>query len=455
MDDMSALERQLANVVRGSMRPSRAVDATAIVRSVTESAPSDRWSVIARRWQGRLRSLPEGSYSMFSAVKIVAAGVIVALFGGFLLSGVLTTPTLDEAPAALTEAPSPRTTDEVLSGWVAEEVEPGVVRIVNDGLRDLARAEPAGDVISGQDGSVWFAYDSLRMLGAEAMLLPPVIDAEGFWGVRIDGRGTPWLSVDSNLYSHDGVDWRLRLARADVTDVVGFRVQADGTPWVLAATDLPGRYRFYRFDGDKWTRLPKPPAPADNPDLQVRSWEIADDGTLWMARKRAVSRFDGRRWKTVANLPKNADNSLAIAPDGTVRTYLRDDIRTLGADGSWKSQSIPLLPATEDSWPWGATASVLARDGSWWRSVESIQRCGIMCAQLVACGGVARFDGDRWRHYLQDRCVYDIEPDVRGNAWVWAAQPEPGVPLTLEDGTVVETVVPGTTELYLVRPDEA
>ena len=37
---------------------------------------------------------------MFSALKFVAAGVIVALFGGFLLAGVLTTPSDEEmAPA--------------------------------------------------------------------------------------------------------------------------------------------------------------------------------------------------------------------------------------------------------------------------------------------------------------------------------------------------------------------
>ena len=77
---------------------------------------------------------------MFSALKFVVAGVIVALFGGFLLAGVLTTPQGDEmAPAVVTESPSPMTTEELLPGvaLTVEPVEPGVYRVVDDGVRDL------------------------------------------------------------------------------------------------------------------------------------------------------------------------------------------------------------------------------------------------------------------------------------------------------------------------------
>jgi len=48
---------------------------------------------------------------MFSTVKFVAAAAIVALFGGFLLTGALTTQQGEElAPAAVTASPSPVTT---------------------------------------------------------------------------------------------------------------------------------------------------------------------------------------------------------------------------------------------------------------------------------------------------------------------------------------------------------
>ena len=78
--------------------------------------------------------------TVFSALKFIAAAVIVALFGGFLLTGILSTPQGDEVlPATLTESPSPMTTEELLSGMVTEEVEPGVFRVVHDGVRDLTR----------------------------------------------------------------------------------------------------------------------------------------------------------------------------------------------------------------------------------------------------------------------------------------------------------------------------
>ena len=70
MDDMNAFERQLSNVVQRAARPPRPVDAMTIVTVATTT--SSRW-----RFQ-----------TMFSATKFVVAGVIVALFGGFLVTNV-------------------------------------------------------------------------------------------------------------------------------------------------------------------------------------------------------------------------------------------------------------------------------------------------------------------------------------------------------------------------------
>lgn len=60
--------------------------------------------------------------TVFSALKFIAAAVIVALFGGFLLTGVFTTQQGDEMlPAAATESPPPMTAqmleDMSLEGW--------------------------------------------------------------------------------------------------------------------------------------------------------------------------------------------------------------------------------------------------------------------------------------------------------------------------------------------------
>ena len=105
---------------------------------------------------------------MFSALRFAVAGVIVALFGGFLLTGVLATPQQDAVlPAAVTESPSPTTTEELLSGMVTEETEPGVYRVMNDGVRDLTPGS-IEHLAVGTDGSVWaFGVDGFRRLGGE------------------------------------------------------------------------------------------------------------------------------------------------------------------------------------------------------------------------------------------------------------------------------------------------
>ena len=118
MDEMTAFDQQIAREVLREAGPSEPVDAAAIFSSMATATQSPKW-----RFQ-----------TMFSATKFVVAGVIVALFGGFLLAGVLTQPSDEMAPAAVTASPSPVTTEELLSGMVTEEVEPGVLRIRDDAI---------------------------------------------------------------------------------------------------------------------------------------------------------------------------------------------------------------------------------------------------------------------------------------------------------------------------------
>ena len=82
MDDMNDFERQVTDEMARIVGPSRSVDYVAIFNSVTTATQSPKW-----RFQ-----------SMFSATKFVVAGAIVALFGGFLLSGVLTPEGKETAP---------------------------------------------------------------------------------------------------------------------------------------------------------------------------------------------------------------------------------------------------------------------------------------------------------------------------------------------------------------------
>lgn len=75
MDDRLAFERRVADEVVRGMGPPELVDDRAVFDAVTAATPRRTW----------------GS-TMFTAIRLVAAAVIVALFGGFLINGVLTTP---------------------------------------------------------------------------------------------------------------------------------------------------------------------------------------------------------------------------------------------------------------------------------------------------------------------------------------------------------------------------
>lgn len=86
MDDIDAFDRQIASEVLRATRPPRAVDDFAILNVILAATHSPRWR------------FP----TMFSATQVAIAGSVVALFGGFLLTGALTQPRLERAPAAAT-----------------------------------------------------------------------------------------------------------------------------------------------------------------------------------------------------------------------------------------------------------------------------------------------------------------------------------------------------------------
>jgi hypothetical protein len=80
MDEMTAFERQMAGGLSHMGGAGRRIDPIAMTRAAATQSP--KW-----RFQ-----------SMFSATKFVVAGAIVALFGGFLLVGLLTQPSEESAP---------------------------------------------------------------------------------------------------------------------------------------------------------------------------------------------------------------------------------------------------------------------------------------------------------------------------------------------------------------------
>ncbi len=105
MDPMNAFEQQLARVAAEMAGPVRPVDAMALVRSA-QAGPVRRWSVRLRRFGGGATTPTERGFSMSSALKFIVAAAIVALFGGFLIAGVIgTRQAEDTGPAAATSRP--------------------------------------------------------------------------------------------------------------------------------------------------------------------------------------------------------------------------------------------------------------------------------------------------------------------------------------------------------------
>ena len=267
MTDMIAFEREVATEVVRDMGPSEPVDDLAIFEAVTASRRSRRWE-----------------FTPFAALRFAVAAAIVALFGGFLLAGVLTAPQGDDVlPAAVTEAPSPMTAEELLSGMVATEVEPGVYRVEDDGVRSLSPMD-GSPVVAGDDGSVWLAVSGglVRLGGtripdprtdaSEGLAIPdPRTDAsEGLADLEIASDGRAWAVVvqgdeTSRLLSFDGETWK-DVALPDYEPVPSWakqqwqfiEVTSSGRVWVVSPN---GAMAVLEPDGATWQTIEEPVAP--------------------------------------------------------------------------------------------------------------------------------------------------------------------------------------------------
>ena len=238
MDDMSAFERQVAGEMLRRAGPVRRVDDAAIFTAIT-ATQSPRWRVQA----------------VFGVTRFVVAGVIVALFGGFLLARLPTTQPSEErmpavgasasaqaTPTDATAEPQPTLEPErtetsataVRSDLLpsvdleVEEVESGIFRVINDGVRDLtwttSEGSPGwpysllgGEVVVSADGSVWnmvVVPDDRQVLyrlgDAESETTTPqfiygssvAADTAGrLWALADDGRRATIQSVDGGAWT--------------------------------------------------------------------------------------------------------------------------------------------------------------------------------------------------------------------------------------------------------------
>ena len=346
---------------------------------------------------------PARGFTLFSALKFIAATAIVALFGGFLLAGVLTTEQGDEAlPAAVTESPTPMTTEELLSGMVTEEVEPGVYRVLDDGAgHPMGVGHPVNaGLYVGPDGAVWVRASNDDVEGAV------------MWQLGVPGR-------------HE------QGPAGDFSDPFDFATAPDGTLWVAGYAYLSS------YDGDSWTRHPVAKEPSREWPLSAVAVEVQSDGTVWAAWDDRLGRLDAEGWQYY---PMEVDGwlrSLVVQPDGSVLAFDGRNGRMLHFDGAeWLE--VPMLDtgaATHvsgvrigsDGTLWvhfiSRSTGPGRMDGGWWGSRW-------WDSDEVPQDHLAHYDGETWTtysaadglprltHALKQEPSWDVHPD--GSVWVLA-----------------------------------
>ncbi len=155
----------------------------AVGRQIHETPQQRRWwplpSSARLRVPAASRPAPTRGFNMLSAIKFVLAAAFVALCGGFLLAGVLTTePPTEPLPAMVGATSSPLPVEDPLGLAELERVGPGVRRLVDDGaghsqggpgyLPDLRQIHATAD------GGAWVVTDTSDYAGTASTPGDPV-----------------------------------------------------------------------------------------------------------------------------------------------------------------------------------------------------------------------------------------------------------------------------------------
>ncbi len=386
---------------------------------------------------------PARGFTMFSALKFIAAAAIVALFGGFLLTGILTTQQGDEVlPAAVTASPSPMTTEELLSGMVTEEVEPGVLRVVHDGHRELSNEDlgfPGSSVDVTPDGSVWVGgsddMQSLFRLG-DASTFDDVTEGPPYKEVGPDG--SLWTIGEKGIYRFAGQAWAEWMDWHDMGHApAGLAIGPDGTAWAVR-DDRDLRCLEWPPQDCPFTVLIQ--VDADGSTTTVDDWDhayagqvasdelaVSPDGDVWLIGMvdsdgpdaEALLRYDGNEWEVIPGPDGFVNNpfghSMAFGPDGMLwvnTSHPEDDDWRTGGLARFDGTEWTTFTAADGVEGWGSQGwfatdlLAIAPDGGVWMNGHA--------------GGVAHYDGTTWTSYLQDLSVHDLDISPDGSVWVRA-----------------------------------
>jgi len=306
----------------------------------------------------------------------------------------------------------------------------------------------ATDVATASDGSVWAAT-----LGGVSHLeggrWTNYTQADGLvsnavQAIAVTPQGQVWAGTAEGASRFDGESWATTLAGARVWDL---DVAPDGSVWFAA--DGIGVSR-YSPDGDVWTTY----TTADGlPGLNVTALAAGPAGDVWTyVPGEGVYRFGGARWQRV-QAHKGLVCALAVGADG---------MPWIGTCGSLHYSSGSLIHGQGDGWvevagwhemgtpaiqaialgPGGEIAVGSDRGlcifagGGWQTLLGGPARNQVTVAAVTpdgaawfgfgdsaadaAGGGLSRFDGLEWQHFLGDANVQALAVGPDGTLWAGA-----------------------------------
>ena len=422
---------------------------------------------------------PARGFTMFSALKLVVASVIVALFGGFLLAGVLTTQHDGQViPGEATASPETSGEPEIIIApsetgkpvvrtdvvpdveLTVEAVEPGVYRIIDDGVREPS---PVQGIVFGLDGGLWSETDDgLFRLGGDLVAWPSGTERSSGddWRLRgVTPEGVIWTSeweppgfghdVDV-IRSYDGERWTVR--KQDRPDI-DLEIGPDGTVYGLwyDPPGIEGRPVVARYGADGWEQLDEP--------FDIGGLFADDDGGMWVRHDGGLSAYRDGELQSVYTKPAWTESREGLGQDGTPSARLRGSrvgprCRTVAAR---RLQRHDLRP--------GRLAGVGPDDIL--RSIDGVEvaaspegdlwtwRPGWPDPETECDSRPSRYDGERWASYLPGRCVEDLTFAPDGSLWVLAGVGasglEEGDPFESHELYVITPEAPGTPEEMTVR----
>jgi hypothetical protein len=380
-----------------------------------------------RQRRGWVRLLPRWPRLLIPAVAIMALGT-AALAGSVLLTGASPTPTL-----------------------TTEVVEPGVERILSDGIRDLSVYGDGGECEFAitPDGAVWLYEERpttgeppappayIKLGDPRSYAAGPKCVAAGTSDLKVGQDGSLWARTDADSFGRlEGDTWS-DVGRTDFYQP--WDIGPDGSIW---RGDWP--FGIARLDAAGWTEHPidldvqRLVDYADEVEYAqhngspgwpwVASLRVDANGDAWVALQVAdfgnapmvLAHFDGKMWSLVDPVGSGKYSNvdlLDIGDDGTLWVYLEvglpDQVRPYLARLANDRWTVFSAEEGVVRLVWRGESRGLLRaghDGAVWMKPQDSD----------SCQGVRVFDGDAWRSYLDQLCVKDIEMAPDGSVWALA-----------------------------------